>query len=146
MNLNVSLNKITYCLFYHEDAFLPTTHTPFDIVDILFFEPYMFCNQQCLVDFSHQLHTCVVTSQFIKCIASTISRVDDFCTVLNVPLHKVTADSSSSSDYHKAVRMFREWQSQSEGTYQCLRQHMDQYSVFSGRNILVCTHLLCMCT
>ena len=142
MGLNVTLNKIARSLSYHEDAFLLTTHTPFNITDMLFFEPYMFCNQQCLVDlYSHLLQTCAVTSQFIECVASTISRVDDFCTVLNVPLHKVTVDSSSS-DYHKAVRMFREWQSQSEGTYQCLRQHMDQYSVFSGRNILVCAHLL----
>ena len=145
VKLNVSLNKIACSLSNHEDAFLLTTHTPFDIADMLFFEPYMFCNQQCLVDvYSKQLEYCKVTSQFFECVASTISRVDDFCTVLNVPLHKVIADSSSI-DYHKAVRMFREWQSQSEGTYQCLRQHMDQYSVFSGRNILVCTHLLWPC-
>ena len=32
--------------------------------------------------------------------------------------------------------MFQEWQTQSEGTYQCLRQQIGKYSIFSGRNIL----------
>ena len=46
--------------------------------------------------------------------------------------------------------MFLEWQTQSDGTYQCLRQYMDKYSIFSGRNILV-SYLnygvvLCLCT
>ena len=62
--------------------------------------------------------------------------MDDFCTVLNVPLHKVEVEGGSS-DRAKAVRMFRELQTQSDGTYQCLRGQMDKYSIFSGRNILV---------
>ena len=40
-------------------------------------------------------------------------------TLLNVSSDEVAVESS---DYHKAVRMFKEWQSQSEGTYQCLRK------------------------
>ena len=99
----------------------------------------MFCNQQCLVDMYYKhLESCKLTPQFIECAASRISHVDDFCTVLNVPLHKVAGDDA----YHKAERMFQVWQTQTEGTYLCLRQHMDKYSVFSGRNILVCTHCL----
>ena len=114
---------------------LVTTHTPFKIERLLFFEPYKFCNHQCLVDiYSHE--SCKVTQQFIDHVSDNISRVDDFCKkVLNVPLHKI---ASCSSDCEKAVRMFCEWQSQSEGTYHCLRQHMDQYSIFTGRDILVC--------
>ena len=45
---------------------------------------------------------------------------DGFCTKLNIS--------------EEAVYMFQEW---SQGTYQRLRQQMDQYSVFSGRNVLV---------
>ena len=120
-------------------------HTsPHDLVpvsELLCFEPLQFCNIQCLVDlYSDKHHFCKVTSSFIESVSSTISCVDDFCTLLNVPLHKVAVDSSSSG-YEKAVRMFQEWQTQSEGTYQCLRQHMDKYSIFSGRNILVYVHL-----
>ena len=140
----VSIEKIAQAIYNCKDNVHTSPHDLVSITKLLFFEPYKFCNQQCLVDvYSKQLEYCKVTPEFFECIASTISRVDDFCTVLNVPLHKVAIDSSS--DYQKAVRMFQEWQSQSEGTYQCLRQHIDQYSVFAGRNILVCTHLLWPC-
>ena len=135
LKVSVSLNKIAYSISIHEDAVMLSPHTPLSITKILFFEPYIFCNPQCLVDlFCKDFVSCKVTPQFIECISSKISCVDDFCTLLNVPLHKM---DSCSSDYEKVVRMFQEWQAHSEGTYQCLRQHIDKYSVFSGRNILV---------
>ena len=132
---SISLTDIAHSICCHEDGVLLNKDTPFEIERLLFFEPYKFCNHQCLVDiYSHE--SCKVTQQFIDHVSDNISRVDDFCKkVLNVPLHKIV---SCSSDCEKAVRMFREWQSQSEGTYHCLRQHMDQYSIFTGRDILVC--------
>ena len=135
LKVSVSLHKIAHSVSSHEDAVMLSPHTPLTITKLLFFEPYIFCNPQCLVDlFCKDFVSCKVTPQFIECISSKISCVDDFCTLLNVSLHKI---DSCSSDYDKAVRMFQEWQAHSEGTYQCLRQHMDKYSVFSGRNILV---------
>ena len=147
MKSDVSVEELAQAICKNKENVHTSLHALKSIRKFLFFEPYKFCNQQCLVDiYSKQLQSCKLAPQFIECIASTISRVDDFCTVLddfctvlNVPHHKVAVDSGSS-DYHKAVRMFREWQSQSGGTYQCLRQHMDKYSVFSGRNILVCSY------
>ena len=137
LKLSVSLHKLAYSISCHEDAVLLSVDTPLDITQLVFFEPYMFCNPQCLVDlFCKDLDSCYVSPQFIECISSNISCVDHFCTLLNVSLHKV-AVASSSSDYDKAVRMFLEWQTQSDGTYQCLRQYMDKYSIFSGRTILV---------
>ena len=136
--LSVSVHKICHAISSHEDSVMLTSRTPLSLKTLLHFEPYSFCTQQCLVDlYSDQLASCKVTSSFIESFSSNITSVDDFCTLLNVPLHKVAVDSSSS-DYRKAVRMFQEWQTQSEGTYQWLRQQMDKYSIFSGRNILVC--------
>ena len=130
--LSVSVHKICHAIASHEDSVMLTSHTPLSLKTLLHFEPYSFCTQQCLVDlYSDQLASCKVTSSFIESFSSNITSVDDFCTLLNVPLHKVAVDSSSS-DYHKAVRKL------SEGTYQWLRQQMDKYSIFSGRNILVC--------
>ena len=119
---SISLTDIAHSICCHEDAVLVDKDTPIEITDFLFFEPYNLCNHQCLVDiYSHE--SCKVTQQFIDHISDNISHVDDFCKkVLNVPLHKI---ARCSSDCEKAVRMFREWQSQSEGTYHCLRQHMD---------------------
>ena len=140
----VSITKIAYSISKHEDAALANDHarTPVKLHKLLHFEPFALLPQECLsllYSPDSQAHT--VTPQFIECAASTfsyVSYVDDFCTVLNVPLHKVAVDGT----YHKAERMFQVWQTQTEGTYLCLRQHMDKYSVFSGRNILVCTHCL----
>ena len=134
LKVSVSLNKIAHSVSSHEDAVMLSPHTPLSITKLLFFEPYIFCNTQCLVDLFCEDLVCKVTPQFFDCISSKISCVAGFCTLLNVPLHKI---DSCGSDYDKAVRMFQEWQAHSEGTYQCLRQHMDKYSVFSGRNILV---------
>ena len=115
-----------------------SAHHLIPVSELLCFEPFQFCTHQCLVDLYSKDHLSRnLTSSFIESFSSNITSVDDFCTLLNVPLHKVAVDSSSS-DYHKAVRMFQEWQTQSEGTYQWLRQQMDKYSIFSGRNILVC--------
>ena len=109
-----------------------SAHTLIPVSELLCFEPFQFCTHQCLVDLYSKDHlSCNLTSSFIESFSSNITSVDDFCTLLNVPLHKVAVDSSSS-DYHKAVRKL------SEGTYQLLRQQMDKYSIFSGRNILVC--------
>ena len=109
-----------------------SAHTLIPVSELLCFEPFQFCTHQCLVDLyskDHLSHN--LTSSFIDSFSSNITSVDDFCTLLNVHLHKVAVDSSSS-DYHKAVRKL------SEGTYQWLRQQIDKYSIFSGRNILVC--------
>ena len=137
--LSVSLQEISHAIACHEDSVKLTKDTPFPISKLLYFEPYSFCKQQVLVDlYSQKFVSCKVTSSFIENISCEITSVDDFCTALNVPLPKVAVDSGSSN-YLKAVRMFQEWQTGSEGTYQCLRQQMDKYSIFSGRNILVYT-------
>ena len=138
----VSISKLAHSLTQHEEAVLIDPHTPVDIAHLLYFESYKFCNQQCVVDmYSKQLQPCTLTPQFVKSVSRTIDcSVSDFCKVLEVHPEDIAVDSSSH--YHKAERMFQVWQTQTEGTYQCLRQHMDKYSVFSGRNILVCTHCL----
>ena len=137
-SLSVSVDQISHAIACHEDSVMLTKDTPFPISKLLYFEPYQFCNQQALVDLYSQKHvSCEVTSSFIESISCEITCVDDFCTALNVPFPKVAA--GGSSNYVKAVRMFQGWQTGSEGTYQYLRQQMDKYSIFSGRNILVYT-------
>ena len=138
-SLSVTVDQISHAIACHEDSVMLTKDTPFPISKLLCFEPYQFCNQQALVDlYSQKLVSCKAMSSFIENVSCEITSVDDFCTALNVPFPEVVVDSGSSN-YLKAVRMFQEWQTGSEGTYQCLRQQMDKYSIFSGRNILVYT-------
>ena len=132
---SVPLTDIAHAICSHEDAVLLNKDTPIEILSLLFFEPYKFCNSQCLHDI-YTNESCKVKQQFVHHISDNISHVNEFCKMLlNVPLLKI---EDCSSDRQKAVRMFQVWQSQSEGTYHCLRQHMDQYSIFAGRDILVC--------
>ena len=148
----ISLRNLALALYNGKENVHTSPKDLLPIAKLLGFEPYQFCNLQCLVDvYSKEHESCRVTEQFMKCIARKMSQchVDDFCTLLNVSSDEVAVESS---DYHKAVRMFKEWQSQSEGTYQCLRKQMDQYSVFVGRDILVCilnytcTYCMVFCT
>ena len=128
----ISVESIARAICSGEEEVHISAHTLIPVSELLCFEPFQFCTHQCLVDLYSKDHLSRnLTSSFIDSFSSNITSVDDFCTLLNVPLHKVAVDSSSS-DYHKAVRKL------SEGTYQWLRQQMDKYSIFSGRNILVC--------
>ena len=143
-SLSVSVDQISHAIACHEDSVMLTLDTPFSISKLLYFEPYLFCNQQALVDFySQKLISCKVTSSFInlsffKSVSSNVKSLDDFCTALNVPLPKVAIECGSSY-VDKAEGILLEWQTRSEGTYLCLRQQMDKFSIFSGRNILVYT-------
>ena len=140
-DVSISVEKIAKAICSSKENVQTSPHDLVPVAKLLHFESYQFCNQQCFVDlYSDQLISCEVTSSFInlpffKSASSNVKSLDDFCTSLNVPLHK----DSCSSYFDKADGIFQEWQTRSEGTYQCLRQKMDKYSIFSGRNILVYT-------
>ena len=145
-DLSVSVEKVAYSVSRHEEAALASdpVHTPIELEKIFCFEPYMYLPSQCLLClYSNDSQSHSLTQQFIECAASSIASVHDFCkafsnfcTVLKVPSHKVSVDISSSA-YHKVEKMFLTWKERTDGTYQSLRGHLDNYSVFSGRNILV---------
>ena len=145
-DLSVSVENVAYSISRHKDAAIASdsANTPVELDKILCFEPYMYLPSECLLClYSTDSQSHPLTQQFIECAASSIASVhdfcqvfSDFCTVLNVPPHKVSVDSSSSA-YHKVKRMFLAWKERTDGTYQSLRDHLDSYSVFSGRNILV---------
>ena len=140
-DVSISVEKIAKAICNSRENVQTSPHGLVPVATLLHFEPYQFCSQQCLVDlYSDQLISCKVTSSFInlsffKSVSSNVKSLDDFCTALNIPLPK----DSGSSYFDKAEGVFQEWQTRSEGTYQCLRQQMDKYSIFSGRNILVYT-------
>ena len=142
----VSLVKVAHSVAHCQNAVLTndSAHTPVKMHALLHFEAYSFFPQECLYDlFNSDKSTHPVSPQFIECAATRLASVDDFCTtvadfctVLRVPIHRIES-SSSCSKYQKTGEMFRVWQTLCEGTYQCLRQYLDEYSVFAGRSPLV---------
>ena len=143
-DVSISVEKIAKAICSSRENVQTSPHDLVPLAKLLHFEPYQFCSQRCLVDlYSDQLISCKVTSSFInisffKSVSSNVKSLDDFCTALNIPLPKVAVECGSSY-VDKAEGVFQEWQTRSAGTYQCLRQQMDKYSIFSGRNILVYT-------
>ena len=136
-DFSISVEKIAKAICSSRENVQTSPHDLLPVSKLLYFEPFQYCNQQALVDLysqtliSYKVTPSFINTSFFKSVSSVVKSLDDFCTALNVPLPK----DSDSSD--KAVRIFQEWQTMSEGTYQCLRQQMDKYSIFSGRNILV---------
>ena len=142
----VSLVKVAHSVAHCQNAVLTndSAHTPVKMHTLLHFEAYSFFPQKCLYDlFNVNKSTHSVSPQFIECAATRLASVDDFCTtvadfctMLRVPIHRIES-SSSCSKYQKTGEMFRVWQMLCEGTYQCLRQCLDEYSIFAGRSPLV---------
>ena len=126
----VSIQKIARSMCNEEPAVLADElpHTPISLKNLIHFEPYMCFSHFCLSYlYSSESQSLQLSPQFIK-EACTLN-VDDFCKVLNV----VEIESGSASN--KVKSMFQMWKR--EGTFQCLKEHLDKYSLFSGRNIFV---------
>ena len=142
-DLSVSLANVTHSITQHEEGVITSDNTTIELYQLLHFEPYMYFSTECLFDlFSTHPQSRTLTQQFIESAITSIGSAQNFCiifryfcTMLNVSQLKI--ESISSHQYHQILGMFQAWQKKTEGTLQCLREHMDKYSVFSGRNILV---------
>ena len=142
-DLSVPLANVTHSIARHEEGVITSYNTTMELHRLLHFDPYMYFSTECLFDLysTHpQPHT--LTRQFIECAITSIGSAPKFCiifsyfcTMLNVSQFKI--ESNSSNPYQQMIEMFQAWQEKTQGTFQCLREHMDKYSVFSGRNILV---------
>ena len=142
-DLSVPFANVTDSIALHEEGVITSDNTTMELLRLLHFEPYMYFPTECLFDLysTHpQSHT--LTQQFIESAITSIGSAHNFCiifsyfcTMLNVSQLKI--ESNSSHPYQQMKLMFQAWQEKTEGTFQCLREHMDKYSVFSGRNILV---------
>ena len=49
---------------------------------------------------------------------------------------------SSTPAGEEFLTVFKQWRDGCEGTYKCLKEKLNQYSIFAGRNILVSSHIV----
>ena len=142
-DLSVTLANVTHSITRHEEGVITSDNTTIELHHLLHFEPYMYFSTECLFDlYSTHSQSHTLTQEFIESAITSIGSAQNFCnvfnyfcTILNVSQLKI--ESISAHRYHQILGMFQAWQEKTEGTFQCLREHMDKYSVFSGRNILV---------
>ena len=146
----VPLANVTRSIARHEEGVISSDKSVIAVHHLLQFEPYMYLPTECLSDlYSAHSETRSLTTPFIKSFSAAIVKrsannfchvFNDFCSMLGVCSLEV--ESTSSQPYQQTQNMFLTLQEISDGTFQCLREHMDKYSVFSGRNILVSINIV----
>ena len=108
--------------------------------ELLYFEPYAHLGERILHElFSEEKPHCdkEVTDEFLYRIADQVhKKKDHFIELFKSPatmLHERIREAPPGPT-HEIARVFQLWRDRSDGTYQCLRKELDQFSVFGGRN------------
>ena len=146
----VPLANVTRSIARHEEGVISSDKSVIAVHHLLQFEPYMYLPVECFSDlFSTHPKLRILTEQFIESFSAAIvnGSENNFCNVLNYFCRMLFVNNqkvaiASPHPYQQTQRMFQLWQENSEGSLQCLREHMDNYSVFSGRNILVSINIV----
>ena len=112
--------------------------------ELLYFEPYAQLGERILHElFSEEKPHCdkEVTDEFLYRIADQVhEKKEKFVKLFKSPatmLHERIREAPPGPT-HEIARVFQLWRTCSDGTYQCLRKELDQFSVFGGRNPLTC--------
>ena len=112
------------------------------IDNLLFFEPYRGLDKKlitALFDGDHAAQE--VSDRFLYDVANCIhGEISHFIKMFNPPADMLQnmIEQAPPGSVHATVRVFQIWRLQnSEGSYECLRRDLDQFSVFTGRNPLV---------
>ena len=129
-----SISEVATALASGKTIALSKNGTPLSIDILLSFEPYACIGQTTLNKlFADACKT--IPDDFLMDIADTDKR-----TVI-VGLMKMNSTSRlSSANAHSGTcdtDIITAWKSECKGTYKCLQERLDSFSVFAGRNILV---------
>ena len=135
----ISSRVIALCLVENLPEIVDRSGNSVSFVSVLPFEPYAYLNKAILYSLFNEespKYKTKVSSQLLSELAECIPKE-----VLNLifrPCHYRLAEQISDPSFiNKEQEMIAMWKNESEGTYQCLRQKFDQFSVFAGRNVLV---------
>ena len=115
---------------------------------LLQFEPYAGLDQDTL----QRIHSDKkvmkkerVSNTFISHFASQVTASNHssmYRAILNHCLSPSARASPSGNPKQELVHTLETWRDKTEGTYSCLRETLNKYSIFTGRNPLVRTYLL----
>ena len=117
-------------------------HRAVQINQLLQFEPYAILDQdtlQCIHSNKNIMKDEKISNAFISHFIELVRDSDH---------HNLIAILSSSpssprrslpiNSRQEMIHAFESWRDDTEGTYTCLRKTLDRYSIFTGRNPLVC--------
>ena len=132
------------------------TDNELSLENLLTFDPYHLFNTdvlECFFDESQPVYKTKISDTFLSELASQISPNRELFvellshdnTAIRNQFQKTdlsTADSDAVGD-PGIVECLKVWRESGEGTYKCLRELLDQFSVLAGRNLLVRSNGLC---
>ena len=114
------------------------------LTKLLQFEPYASLDQHTLQCIHSEKKDDKITNAFIPYFANQVTdsdRIRMYTTILSQDQLPGAQASQSDSSKQELVHTLETWRDKTEGTYSCLRETLNKYSIFTGRNPLVRTTL-----
>ena len=146
-----SLTGIATAVAKGMPATVDDTGKPVSLDSLLSFEPYADLGEPILRElFLKARPQCkeVLSQTLVSDIAERIPKKKGMLKALFKPKPALLAQRMSEagfvSDELEVTQILDIWKNQTEGTYQCLREKLDQFSVFAGRNPLVSIIITCI--
>ena len=106
------------------------------------FEPYTALDKEVVRFLYHPQNPALeekVSNTFLARFASRVQDPESVSLFSRILAQATPTQSSRASPSQELVHSLKVWRNETEGTYQCLRTTLDQYSIFGGRNPLVST-------
>ena len=110
------------------------------LTQLLQFEPYASLDQHTLQCIHSEKKDDKIADAFISYFAKQVTdsnRIRMYTTILSQDHLPGAQASQSDSSKQELVHTLETWRDKTEGTYSCLRETLDKYSIFTGRNPLV---------
>ena len=143
-----SITEVAMALAEGKTVVLSKSGTPFPLDRLLSFEPYAYMGQDTLNKIfgeSSKDSSDKIPDDFLQEIVDTDKRT----VITGLMKTNSSFRTSTVGNYSVTDDIFKAWKDECEGTYKCLQQRLDLFSVFARRNILVSNiahHVSCYCT
>ena len=139
-------SELTLCRVRHialavtsQKEAVKSIHRALSLKRLLQFEPYAGLDLntlQCIHSDKNAMKDEHISNVFVSHFASQISDPNSILMYRRI-LSQPNVKSQSVSPRQEVVQALETWRSETEGTYRCLRETLNKYSVFTGRNPLV---------
>ena len=138
---------VTQAIVEAEPFAVSDDNKTFSVEKLILFEPYFHFDQSHLKTiFDPDNEQKKIQDDTLQNITDSITEYTEdlkalefktkiFANIFKV--HKAMHGRSKHESGIELLRVFHTWKSHSDGTYQCLRKTLDEFSLFCGRNLLV---------
>ena len=138
-----SIAELTKAIIGSKPCVVGESGPPMNLEKLLYYEPYAHLKESILQRIFEQPPNCEkeVSDAFLYEMADCIhTKMDYFVKMLKpqASMLQNLIDQAPPGSTHAIVRVFQLWRLRSsQGSYHCLRNELDQFSMFAGRNPLV---------